>query len=240
MKTNIIYNQDCLKGMKGLPDNSIDLVVTDPPYPINTNNGTNRFTENGWFEGSADNYKEDWYQKFELKLNELKRVLKEGNHFYCFVDEKNLFLLKPYLDKYFKFKKVIVWHKVKIGLGYHYRNVLEYCFLYSNGKSNRFINNQPNFYKDTKDNIEGHPTVKSCSMFKWLINNSTDAENIVLDPFIGSGTTAIASLQTNRKFIGYEMDNKYYNLSINRIGKFDKKYYDLLPEEDKPSKLQLF
>jgi len=240
LETNVIYNEDCLIGMKKLPDNSIDLVLTDPPYPFNTSNGTDRFTENGWFEGSSDKYDEEWYKDFETKLKEIKRVLKPGRHFYCFVDEKNLFLMKPYLDKYFEFKKVIVWHKVNMGLGYHYRNVIEYCFLYSNGKSQRFIKNQPNFYQAPKDNIDGHPTVKSCSMFEWLIKNSSDKGELVLDPYIGSGTTAVASLRTGRKFIGFEIDKEYFKLAITRLSKFDKKYLNALPEEEQPAQLQMF
>lgn len=223
-----------------MPDGSVDLILTDPPYPINTNKGTNRFTENGWFEGSQDNLKDDWYLNFEKILKEYKRILKEGKHFYCFVDEKNLFKLKPYLDKYFNFKKVIVWHKKNFGLGYHYRNVIEYCFLYSKGKSKIHIKDQPNFFKDTKDNIDGHPTVKPKKMFKWLIENSTKENDIVLDNYIGSGTTAIAAELSNRKFIGYEINRHFYKLSIKRLSKFRKEYLDFLDEEEKPDQLQMF
>ncbi len=148
---------------------------------------------------------------------ELKRILKDGLHFYCFVDEKNLFLLKPYLDKYFEFKKVIVWHKKNFGLGYHYRNVLEYCFMYSNGKSERFVNDQPNFFKDDKDLIDGHPTVKSVDMFSWLIKNSTKLNEIVLDCYLGSGTTTRAAQNLHRKFIGIEISPEYCKIAEQRL-----------------------
>lgn len=203
--------------MKTFPDKSFDLVLTDPPYPINTNNGTNRFTEKGWFDGSADNYGDDWYKKFEEVLIQVKRVLRGGRHFYCFVDEKNLFLLKPYLDKHMEFKKVIVWHKKVFGLGYHYRNVIEYCFLYANGKSKRFVNDQPNFFMDDKDNIEGHPTVKSSNMFKWLIKNSTDENESVLDCYVGSGTTLVAAKLLNRNAVGIEISPEYCKIAEDRL-----------------------
>ncbi len=214
---NKIYNMDCLEGLKQLEDNSVDLIVTDPPYPIPTNNGTNRFAEDGWFEGTQEDYSEEWYEWFEDICLHLNRILKEGKHFYCYVDEKNLFLLKPILDKHFVFKKVIVWHKKDIGLGYHYRNVLEYVFLYSKGKSEIHINNKPNFFMCSKDIIEGHPTVKPISMIKWLISNSTTKDDLVLDIFMGSGTSAVACKQLNRNYIGYELSEKYCEIANKRL-----------------------
>lgn len=212
-----LRNTDCLELLTSLPDASIDCVLIDPPYPINTNNGTNRFSQDGWIEGSSDNYDVDWYEKFCLVLEQTKLKLKTGRHFYCFVDEKNLFILKPYLDKFFEFKKVIVWHKKHFGLGYHYRNVIEYCFLYSNGKSERQINNEPNFYMDDKDNIDFHPTVKSSNMCRWLIQNSTLKGETVFDGYSGSGTTAYACFKEQRNFIGSELNKKYYDEATKRI-----------------------
>jgi len=222
MKTNVLYNQDCLEGMKSLSDNSVDLIVIDPPYPINTNNGTNRFSQDGWIDGSSDTYNKEWYENFVNVIIQLKRILKDGHHFYCFVDEKNLFKLKPYLDKELEFKKVIVWHKVNFGLGYHYRNIIEYVFLYSKNKSNIHINNKPNFFRDTKDNIKGHPTVKSHKMISWLIKNSTQKGDIVCDCYMGSGSTAIACLKNKRKYIGYEINKKYYDIAQKRINDYNK------------------
>lgn len=212
-----LQNTDCLQLLKSMPDASIDCVLIDPPYPINTNNGTNRFSQDGWIEGSADNYDITWYENFCLVLAEMKRTLKQGRHFYCFVDEKNLFILKPYIDKFFEFKKVIVWHKKNFGLGYHYRNVIEYCFLYSNGKSERHINSEPNFYMDDKDNVDFHPTVKSSNMCRWLIKNSTEEGETVFDGYAGSGTTAFACHKEKRNFIGSELKKEYFDKALKRL-----------------------
>jgi len=217
MRTNVVYEGDCIQGLKKLPEKSVDCIITDPPYPINTNNGTNRFTEKGWFEGSQEDYSDKWYNWFEDICKELKRVLNEGRHFYCYVDEKNLFSLKPIIDKYFTFKKVIVWHKKYMGLGYHYRNIIEYVLMYSNGISKLQINDQPNFFKSPKDTIEGHPTVKPISMIKWIVKNSTLKEEIILDPFMGSGTTALACKQLNRRWVGFELSPEYCKIIEKRL-----------------------
>ena len=90
-----------------------------------------------------------------------------------------------------------------------------------------------------------HPTQKPVSLFEYLIKTYTDKREIVLDNTIGSGTTGVACLRTDRNFIGFEWcpnepHDKYYNIALKRIGKFDKKYYEQLPEKEKPAKLQLF
>ena len=84
-----------------------------------------------------------------------------------------------------------------------------------------------------------HPTQKPVALFEYLIKTYTNENEIVLDNVIGSGTTAVACLRTHRKFIGFEKDKKYYNMALKRIGKFDKKYYEQLPKEERPRQQQL-
>ena len=85
-----------------------------------------------------------------------------------------------------------------------------------------------------------HPTQKPVALFEYLIKTYTYENEIVLDNVIGSGTTAVACLKTDRKFIGFEKEEKYYNIALKRIGKFDKSYYNELPEKEKPKQTQLF
>ena len=85
-----------------------------------------------------------------------------------------------------------------------------------------------------------HPTQKPVDLFEYLIKTYTNRSEIVLDNTIGSGTTAVACLKTNRKFIGFEKEEKYYSIALKRIGKFDKSYYNELPKEEKPKQKQLF
>ena len=96
------------------------------------------------------------------------------------------------------------------------------------------------YCEKSKGNKEVHPTQKPVALFEYLIKTYTNKGEIVLDNTIGSGTTAVACLKTDRKFIGFELEKKYYNIALKRIGKFDKKYYKQLPKEEKPKQLQMF
>ena len=85
-----------------------------------------------------------------------------------------------------------------------------------------------------------HPTQKPINLFTYLIKTYTNENEIVLDNVIGSGSTAVACLKTNRKFIGFEKEKEYYHIALKRIGKFNKEYYNELPSEKRPKQRQLF
>ena len=96
------------------------------------------------------------------------------------------------------------------------------------------------YFKTAENDLKTtHPTQKPVALFEYLIKTYTNKGDLVLDNVIGSGTTAVACLKTNRKFIGFEKEEKYYNIALKRIGKFDKSYYEKLPEEEKPKQTQL-
>ena len=85
-----------------------------------------------------------------------------------------------------------------------------------------------------------HPTQKPVELFEYLIKTYTNENEIVLDNVLGSGTTAVACLKTNRQFIGFEKEEEYYNIALKRIGKFDKSYCKELPKSERPAQKQLF
>ena len=94
--------------------------------------------------------------------------------------------------------------------------------------------------KSIYKNNTKHPTQKPVALFEYLIKTYTKENELVLDNVVGSGTTAVACLKTNRKFIGFEQEEKYYNIALKRLGKFEKKYIDKLPEDEKPKQTQMF
>jgi len=234
VELNKIYNIDCLIGMRDIPDKSIDLIVTDPPYKITARgNGGNsggmfqkKEVNNGKVFKSNDLEIEDWLPLFY-------NLLKDDSHCYIMTNNKNI---TNYLHKIdtlyfnndksqrFHFIKNLVWVKDNKIMGQTYMSQFEYIIMIRKGKHKR-INNCGDsdvlMFKNKKTKNESnktiHDTEKPIKMMEVLINNSSNETDIVLDPFSGIGTTAIACINTNRNYIGFELDEAYYNIAQKRI-----------------------
>lgn len=156
---------------------------------------------------------------------EFYRILKDGSHCYVMTNHKNLIdMLNTFTSCGFHFIKSLVWDKGNKIMGQFYMSQFEYILFFRKGKGIKINNcgtsdilSIPN--KKTKDengkNI--HDTEKPVELMEILINNSTKENEIVLDPFMGSGPTGVAAFRTNRKFIGIELDEGYFNIAQNRI-----------------------
>jgi len=223
IKNNSILLGDCLELMKDIPDKSIDLVLTDPPYKVIS--GGSKSKEAGWHgsvleknDGKIFKYNDI---KFNDYLSELFRVLKDGSHCYVMVNFINLSeLLIESKNAGFEQHNLLVWEKNNKVLNRWYMKNAEYIlFLYK--KPAKKINNvgTPTILRANNPTNKLHPTEKPIDLMEVLINNSTKRGDIVLDPFGGSGTTAIACLNTNRNYILMEKEEKYYNIIIDRINK---------------------
>jgi len=315
---NTIYNQDCLQGLKLLDDNSIDLIVTDPPYNI----GKAKWDK-------IDDYIE-WLGTIFL---ECQRVLKDNGSFYFFHNDfLQMVELQNWINKNtnFVFKQLIIWNKKFKGAsnegflqGYNevgnlrnYQKMAEYCLYYTFQDETGLttvmldVNNFPTmrrYFKDLQEYIglnkkqiiegigqkadhcfrwgssqwdiptpetyqeliyifnidkwekfkeyeslrqeyeslrqeyeslrytfnnqkthhsvwnyeivkkQGHITPKPVELIENILKYSSNENDIVLDCFMGSGTTAIACLNTNRQYIGFELDTNYYNIANKRI-----------------------
>ena len=225
-ETNNIYLGDCYELIKKLPDNSVDLIVTDPPYLIeNTSGGKNglgksianmnKELENGIFTESID-----------VKiLDEFIRVMKKIN-IYIWCNHKQI---PMYLD-YFVNKKnckfdILIWNKTNATPLFNnkYMTDKEYCLYFRDGgycnpkdyehAKTVFLN--PINKKD-KD-LYNHPTIKPLPIIKILIENSSQENEVVLDTFLGSGTTAVACKELNRQYIGFELNEEFYEIAKNRL-----------------------
>ena len=255
MELNKIYNMDCLEGMKMLDDTSIDMILADLPYQITAcswdsiipleplwkqykrvikDNGAIVLTASQPFTTKLINSNMDWF-KYDLVwskhqvtgfLQAKKRPLREHEDVLLFYKKQPTYNPKM--------------RKGKMQL----KNTGGSAKIYGGGCSNPHYSDK--YYPKSILNFplrrfkNGHPTQKSVDLFEYLIKTYTNKNEIVLDNVIGSGTTAVACLKTDRKFIGFEQEEKYYNIALKRIGKFNKKYYEQLPEKEKPAKLQLF
>lgn len=222
MELNKIYNMDCLKGMREMSDNCVDLVVTDPPYVIETSGA-------GIYKQADKQYvKElnDMKNGFSTEvLDELCRIMKKIN-IYFFCSQKQII---PLLDYFVKGKKcnwnLLTWHKTNPvpACGNKYLTDTEFILFFREKgvKIYGTFNTKFTYYvtplNQTDKKKYGHPTIKPINIVKNLIINSSLENGIVFDPFMGSGTTAVAAMECGRNFIGYELNPDYYEMCDQRI-----------------------
>jgi len=211
MELNKIYNKDCLNGIKDLPNNSVDLIITDPPYGDNINYGRN---------GKSILNNKDESINYKI-LPELFRVLKDNSCCYIFTNWKFECKLRNFINKNtdFSIRMLLVIVKNNMGMGYGFRNQYELCLVLEKGICKYKLNNFSNFQKMRHINHDNstHPHQKDELLIQKMIQHSSNKNDIVLDPFMGSGTTAVAAKHLCRYFIGFELDKNYYNITIERL-----------------------
>ena len=223
METNVLYNQDCLVGLKDLPDESIDLVATDCPYHI-VHNGTsmgggifaddrNEYARTGKLFAHNDIAFSEW-------LPDIYRVLKKGTHCYIMINSRNLCELQTEAERVgFVFQNLLVWNKGNATPNKYYMQALEFILMLSKRPA-RDINDMGAKNLLTVPNIVGkkaHPTEKPVALMAEMIRNSTNAGDIILDPFAGAGATLLAAQRLGRHYIGFEIDPQYYTIAHHRL-----------------------
>ncbi len=233
MKTNIIYNSDCLGGLKNLPDKSIDLVVTDPPYKKKGNGyycggGSFGTTKRTYHKELDDNELLNGFNK-EV-LDELVRVMKKVN-IYIWCNKEQLLDYMEYFKDYNM--DLLTWHKTNPvpTCNNKYLSDTEYLLyfrengvkIYGEYKTKRKYYVTPTNKAD-KEKYK-HPTIKPLDIIENLIINSSKENDIVLDPFMGSGTTALAAKNLNRRYLGYELNEEYYKVCLERLGETEEEMW---------------
>lgn len=221
-----LYNADCMNVLSSIKTESIDLIVTDPPYLCKPKGRSNKM--GGFWKYSTDGkIFENNNLPCEKYLPELYRVLKDGTHCYIMVNNYNLIKMLNGAEKAgFKFIKSIIWNKNHKICSRFYMHSYEYILMFRKGKG-RNINNfsTPDILdvpmsKTKDDNGENlHNTEKPVELMKILIENSSNENELVLDPFAGIGSTLIASTLLKRKSIGIEIDAGYCEKIIKRLEK---------------------
>lgn len=222
MSKYTLYQGDCLEVMKNIEDGSVDLVVTDPPYEISTTGaGMYKQADKQYVKelnGMKDGFSEE-------VLDELCRVMKKIN-IYFFCSQKQII---PLLDYFVKKKKcnwnILSWHKTNPipACGNKYLTDTEFILffrekgvkVYGSFDTKRTWYATPLNQSDKKK--YGHPTVKPQAILENLVVNSSQEGEVVLDCFMGSGSTGVACVKTNRDFIGIELDEGYFNIAQNRF-----------------------
>ena len=216
-----IMQGDCLERMKEIPDGGVDLCVSDIPYKLTgggKGDGVNSKRPKGILQDNTQLMK---VPKFKDWLPELYRVMKDGTHVYLMCNFLNLNqLMNDVQEVGFKMINLLVWEKNNCTPSQFYMKNCEYTLLIRKGKS-KYINNIGASKTVHKfDNLIGnkvHPTEKPIELMQFYVENSSNESDVVLDMFMGSGTTGVACANTGRKFIGIEQDEKYFSIASERI-----------------------
>ncbi len=206
---NTIQCLDCIEGISHLPTGCIDAVLTDPPYGLNTKGVSN----------------DQDLSLFYTILPECYRVLKTDAFFITFFSTKYLpalFKNNPF-EYFWQFILYCPEAAVRSPIGFtKYMS----CFVFKKGKP-KLVKWKTDIFKDTPGKMvepdEGfinHPTPKPKHFIKEILMMTTYENDIILDPFIGSGSTAVACKQLNRRFIGFEVEEEYCSMAKERLAKF--------------------
>jgi site-specific DNA-methyltransferase (adenine-specific) len=218
-----LYRGDCLAVLAGMADASVDCIITDPPYQsldVEVSTGTTtRLVRRDACGGKrlADADGPAWFdtltdEQIGEVLAECERIVKPTGAIYVFSDVKSgLRLFANWA------RNVIVWDKCKIGMGYAWRRQHEWIGYRPMPKHKLRDQSMSDVIRVEGVQDKEHPTQKPQGIIRPLVKNSTDHHAVILDPFMGSGTTGVACIQTARKFIGIELDPTHYATALRRL-----------------------
>ncbi len=221
-----LYNGDCLEVMKELPDNSVDLIVTDPPYLINYK--TN-YRKNKKHDFCSVIKNDNNFEMISDYIKECYRIIKDNSAMYMFCSFDKVDYFKQELEKAkFKIKNMIIWVKnnwTAGDLSAQFGKQYEIIFLANKGRkkfNGKRITDVWNF-----DRVSGskqfHQNQKPVNLIEQCIIKHSNENDIIFDGFMGSGTTGVACKNLNRNFIGIEIDEEYFEIAKKRIDGCEKK-----------------
>lgn len=219
MRENELYHIDCMEGFKQLNNNSIQMILTDIPYGNVTKNGEERAKYSGQLrninKGAAD---EITFNLVEF-LEECYRVCKGTIYIFCGKEQVSE-VFSYFSSKRDGMTRQCVWHKTNPSPsnGQHmWLDSIENCVFFKKRKQTFNQHCKHNVWDFPVGRSKRHPTEKPLKLFEYLIESSTHEGEIILDPCIGSGTTAEACINLGRKYIGFEVNSEYYNIANERI-----------------------
>jgi site-specific DNA-methyltransferase (adenine-specific) len=217
-----IAAQDAISWLREQPAESVDLLITDPPYESLEKHRAVGTTTRLKHSKSSSN---DWFQvfpnsKFPELFEQVFRVLKPDTHFYLYCDAETMFVAKPEAEKAgFRFWKPLVWDKRTIGMGYHYRARYEFILFFEKGK--RKLNDLGIADVISVPRIHrGYPAEKPAAVSEVLIGQSSEPGEVVADPFMGSGSVGVAAARLGRRFLGTDVNPGAVRHSERRLLEF--------------------
>ncbi len=215
-----LANLDAVDWLTSLPSESVDLVITDPPYEsLEKHRAVGTTTRLKHSKASSN----DWFavfpnSRFADLLGELWRVLKRNSHLYLFSDPETMFILKPVAESVgFKFWKPLVWDKKTIGMGYHYRARYECILFFEKGKRKLNDLGIPDIIEASRIH-NGYPAEKPAAVSEILVRQSSSPGDLVVDPFAGSASVGAAAVRLGRRFAGNDLSPAALRLASQRLG----------------------
>lgn len=237
-----LHHGDCLKILPNLTDNSVDLVWTDPPFGHNNNDGD---LIHNWEAALGrgvvktedarpihNDSPEETSRVFRGMLPHLPRLLRTDGCCCCCCcggggPDPQFARWSLWLDEVLNFKMAVCWDKGPMGMGWHYRRSYEFVLVAQKGNSCKWYDDscrieniiRPGNYGIRKiiPREEQHPTLKPVELAEHFIRLHTQPGDIILDPFMGAGTTGVAAVRNGRGFIGIEMDDHWFGVAKKSI-----------------------
>lgn len=214
----VIHNEDCLTFMKQVPDNYFDLVLTDPPFGMDYE----RHIKDKKHKKIQNDNNLDWLPSF---INDLYRISNYNSHIYMFCSWHNIDLFKQELSKKFHLKNMLIWNKGGGGMGdlrTDFGGVYElilFATKLSKNENQRSLNGSrdTNIINGRRSGNELHPTQKPSDLIEYLLRKSMADNDKVFDPFMGSGTTAIACKSLGLEWCGCELEADYVAIANKRL-----------------------
>jgi site-specific DNA-methyltransferase (adenine-specific) len=230
-----IERKDCMDFLSTLPDGSVDVIVTDPAY-----SGMNQHMQFGhgrivgrYEDAGASHAK--WFAEFHddpetyrTFLQECHRVLRDNRHIYIMFDSYSLLSLGHIVRDYFDVKNLVVWDKVNLGMGHYFRRRHETVLFASKGHRKLSRKDLPDVWTFKRIHRAPYPTQKPVALFEAMLQGSAEPGFVVCDPFVGSGSAAIAALKRDCTFVGADLAERAVSLARSRCSTFLSSGFDPL------------
>ena len=236
MANSTIYNGDCTVEMQKIANDSVDLILTDPPYNLGNfmiNRSTNlaKMRENFFANAGWDNLEfDEWVERMDSFFEDAARIIKTGGSMIIFMSIIKVETIIKLAEKHgFYYKTTGIWHKLNPmprNMNLHFVNSTEAWIYFTYKKKTGTFNNgnkmihdfiETSVVSNGEKKAGKHPTQKPIALLEHFVKLLSNEGDLVVDPFMGSGSTGVVCKKLGRSFVGVEFDKEYYEIAQRRI-----------------------
>ena len=236
MANSTIYNGDCTVEMQKIANDSVDLILTDPPYNLGNfmiNRSTNlaKMRENFFANAGWDNLEfDEWVERMDSFFEDAARIIKTGGSMIIFMSIIKVETIIKLAEKHgFYYKTTGIWHKLNPmprNMNLHFVNSTEAWIYFTYKKKTGTFNNgnkmihdfiETSVVSNGEKKAGKHPTQKPIALLEHFVKLLSNEGDLVVDPFMGSGSTGVVCKKMGRNFVGVEFDKEYYEIAQRRI-----------------------